>query len=108
MTDRIRRALHFAAAIAAAVSVSNASATIATSGGDVWVQLDNHSKVCVRAYVKGHAYDVSAGKHKNFVVDDNDAYHKYLVSVYRSSSCGGKAAKNLWFDNMTQTWSVWK
>jgi hypothetical protein len=103
MKNIYRRISYLALAMMAAAGVSNASAYIYGEGGDYWSTLHNNTNGCVRAYVAGKIYDVAPHKTRQFQVDDHD-YVRYLVSVFPTSKCGGKAVKSVKFANDQRDW----
>jgi hypothetical protein len=98
-----RQLLALAIAFAGTFAASSASAFV-NGSGDAWSTIHNGTNKCIRAYVYGRTYDVMPGKSQTVLVSPDGGYN--LVSIFPSSRCGGRAARNVWFDSWAKDWWV--
>ena len=94
--------------MAAVVGSSNASAVL-YNDGQRYSTLHNHTNGCVRVYLHGRYYDVRPWQNQQFdVAEPGGGLAWAQVSVFKLSTCGGRAEKTMWFDGTRWDWDVWR
>jgi|GEM_PF-6998801 len=102
MKEKLHRWIScLAVATAGMAAVSNASAYI---GDEANGRITNTTNGCVRAYVAGGYVDVPPHAQRFVWTDASKPY--FMVSVFKWSTCGGNAARNVWFNTFGQAWTV--
>jgi hypothetical protein len=102
MKDKLRRWIScLAVATAGMAAVSNASAYFGDEDNGL---ITNSTNGCVRAYVAGGRVDIPP--HAQRFVWTNPRNPYFMVDVFKWSTCGGKAVRNVWFRASDHYWTV--
>lgn len=98
-----KKSVFFAIAATLALMASQAKSQTIT-GVDLTGQ--NYSQGCVRFFVNGHHYDVSAGQSTKVLYVASGS--TFMASVFPSGGvCGGTATRNVWYTTNSVTHQTW-
>ena len=77
----------------------------AQSGTLVFANVNNRT-TCARVYVNGQQYDLTKTNVQGLA--RNVQFGKaFMASIYNKPTCGGTAAKNVWYTTHTQATQTW-
>ncbi|MDB0509858.1 hypothetical protein V4C85_24050 [Ralstonia solanacearum] len=66
---------------------------------------ENYTRACVRFFVRGQHYDVSEGQLTKVLRVASGS--TFMASVFPGATCGGTAARNVWYTTNSETRQTW-